>query len=70
MNRFYWDCDLVGYSWDRAFREDCEVRIYDGAKENRVVYRITLPKVTFDESHVQSERVLDLFLLTQQENQP
>ena len=51
-------------------REDCEVRIHDREKNDRIVYRITLPQVTFHESREQAARVLDLFLVTQQENQP
>jgi hypothetical protein len=70
MNRFYWECDLIGYRYDRTLREDCEVRIYDREKRDRVVHRITLPQVTFDESREQAARVLDLFLVTQLENQP
>jgi hypothetical protein len=70
MSRFYWECDLIGYRYDRTLREDCEVRIHDREKRDRVVHRITLPQVTFHESREQAARVLDLFLLTQQENQP
>ena len=70
MNRFCWECDHVGFWHARALRKDCEVRIHDREKNYRVVYKITLPQVTFDESREQAARVFDLFLLTQQENQP
>jgi len=70
MNRFYWEVDLVGSKYSPTLRADTEVRIYDRERDDMVVYRITLPQVTFDESRVQAARVLDLFLLTQQENQP
>lgn len=70
MSRFYWGCDLIGYRYDRTLREDCEVRVYDREKRDRVVYKITLPQITYHEAREQAQRVLDLFLLTQQENQP
>jgi hypothetical protein len=70
MNRFYWACDLVGRKYSPTLREDIEVRIHDRERDDRVVYTASLPQVTFDESRVQSARVLDLFLVTQQENQP
>ena len=70
MNRFCWEFDHMGLDTTSALRKDCEVRIHDREKNYRVVYKITLPQVTFDESRVQAARVLDLFLLTQQENQP
>jgi hypothetical protein len=70
MSRFYWACDLVGTKYSPTLREDIEVRIYDREKRDRVVYAVPLPQVTFDESREQAARVLDLFLVTQQENQP
>ena len=70
MSRFYWACDLVGSVYDPLRREDIEVRIHDRERDDRVVYTASLPQVTFDESREQSQRVLDLFLLTQLENQP
>lgn len=69
MSRFHWGCDLIGYRYDRTLREDCEVRIYDREKRDRVVHKVLLPQVTYHESREQAQRVLDLFLLTQQENQ-
>lgn len=68
MNRFYWTCDLVGSKYSPTLREDIKVRIHDRKRDDMVVYAVTLPQITFDESRVQSARVLDLFLLTQQEN--
>jgi hypothetical protein len=70
MSRFRWECDRIGYGYDRMLREDCEVRIRDREKDDRIVYTTSLPQVTYEESRVQSARVLDLFLLTQLENQP
>jgi hypothetical protein len=70
MSRFYWACDLVGTKYSPTLREDIEVRIHDRKREDMVVYAVPLPQVTFDESREQSARVFDLFLLTQQENQP
>jgi hypothetical protein len=70
MSRFYWTCDLVGRKYSPTLREDIEVRIYDRERDDRVVYTASLPQVTYEESRVQSARVLDLFLLTQLENQP
>ena len=70
MNRFHWECDLVGSKYSPTLRADIEVRIHDREREDMVVYAVPLPQVTFDESRVQSARVFDLFLLTQQENQP
>lgn len=68
MSRFYWACDLVGRKYSTILREDCEVRIHDREKDDRIVYRTLLPRITFDESREQSQRVLDLFLVTQQED--
>ncbi len=70
MSRFYWACDLVGSKYSPTLREDIHVRIHDRERDDRVVYTAPLTQVTFDESRVQSARVLDLFLLTQLENQP
>jgi hypothetical protein len=70
MSRFYWACDLVGRKYSPTLREDIEVRIYDRERDDRVVYTASLPQVTYEESRVQSARVLDLFLVTQLENQP
>jgi hypothetical protein len=70
MSRFYWACDLVGRKYSPTLREDTEVRIYDRERGDRVVYTASLPQVTYEESRVQSARVLDLFLVTQLENQP
>jgi len=70
MSRFYWACDLVGNKYSPTLREDVEVRIHDRKREDRVVYAVQLSQVTFDESRVQSARVLDLFLTTRLENQP
>ena len=70
MSRFYWACDLVGRKYSPTLREDIEVRIHDRERDDRVVYTAALPQVTYEESRVQSARVLDLFLVTQLENQP
>ena len=68
MSRYYWACDLVGSKYSPTLREDITVRIHDRVADDRVVYTADLPQVTFDESRVQSARVLDLFLSTQLEN--
>ena len=68
MSRYYWACDLVGRKYSTTLREDCEVRIYDKEKNDCVVQRITLPQVTYHESREQSQRVLDLFLVTRLED--
>jgi hypothetical protein len=70
MSRFYWACDLVGSKYSPTLREDIRVHIHDRERDDLVVYTAPLTQVTFDESRVQSARVLDLFLLTQLENQP
>jgi hypothetical protein len=68
MSRYFWGCDLVGSVYDPLRREDIQVRIYDREQDGRTVHTVSLPQVTFDESREQSQRVFDLFLVTQQEN--